>query len=138
MRLPMLLCLALALRVEAHDAHGRSNAPAEARRLKSPAKPSEESLAAARAQYDKLCANCHGEDGRARTKAAGAMKIRPTDLTNYLMESMKDGEIYWVVANGIEQRMPAFGKTLEESERWAMAVCERERTCSKSSRARSR
>ena len=104
----------------AHDAHGRSNAPAEARRLKNPAVVSEAALASAKQQYDKLCANCHGGDGRALTKAAGAMPVRPTDLANYLMESMKDGEIYWVIANGIDQRMPAFASKLAETERWEL------------------
>jgi mono/diheme cytochrome c family protein len=55
-----------------------------------------------------------------RTKAAGAMAVRPTDLTNYLMESMKDGEIFWVVANGIGQRMPAFRARLNEPAQWEM------------------
>ncbi|MCC6536419.1 MAG: di-heme enzyme [Bryobacterales bacterium] len=111
----MLLLAAPAL---AHDAHGRSNAPAEARRLKNPVPAGE--TTAAQSKYAALCAGCHGEDGRARTKAAGAMAVRPTDLTNYLMESMKDGEIYWVVAHGIGQSMPAFAAQLSEREQWEM------------------
>jgi cytochrome c peroxidase len=111
-----LACVPAALL--AHDAHGRSNAPAEARRLKNPVARSEAALATAKERYAVLCANCHGDDGRSRTKAAGAMPVRPTDLNNYLMESMKDGEIYWVIANGIDQRMPAFASKLAETERW--------------------
>lgn len=110
----------------AHDAHGRSNAPAEARRLKNPVARAESSLESAKAKYETLCANCHGADGRARTKTAGALPVRPTDLTNYLMESMKDGEIFWVVGNGIEQRMPGFAGKLDERSRWDLVHYVRE------------
>ena len=89
-----LLCAASAATLAAHDAHGRSNAPAEARRLKNPVAASAPVLDAARQHYNAQCANCHGEDGRARTKTAGAMPVRPTDLSHYLMESIKEGEIY--------------------------------------------
>ncbi len=107
-----------------HDAHGRLNAPPEARRLRNPAvRPATE---ADFNRYIALCGNCHGPDGRSRTKAAGAMATRPTDLTNYLMESMKDGEIYWVVAHGIETRMPAFAAQLNEADRWQMVMVVRE------------
>ncbi|MCI0364706.1 MAG: c-type cytochrome, partial [Phycisphaerales bacterium] len=102
----------------ANDAHGRSNAPAEARRLKNAVPLSDAALASAKTQYSTLCATCHGDDGKARTKTAGALPVRPTDFTNYLMESMKDGEIHWVVAHGIEQRMPAFAGKLSEQQRW--------------------
>jgi cytochrome c peroxidase len=107
-----------------HDAHGRSNAPPEARRLRNPAVrlPTEADFN----RYIALCGSCHGPDGRSRTKAAGAMTTRPTDLTNYLMESMKDGEIYWVVAHGIETRMPAFAAKLNEADRWQMVMVVRE------------
>lgn len=119
MRFLFLLALA-PFTLLAHDAHGRSNAPAEARRLKNPVVRSDSALASSKTRYATLCANCHGDDGRARTKTAGAMPVRPTDLTNYLMESMKDGEIYWVIANGIDQRMPAFASKLGETERWEL------------------
>jgi cytochrome c peroxidase len=120
------LLLACAASMLAHDAHGRSNAPAEARRLKSPIAMDATALQAGKQHYTALCANCHGEDGRARTKTAGALPVRPTDLSNYLMESMKEGEIYWVIANGIDQRMPAFSDKLDEKQRWQAALYVRE------------
>lgn len=128
--MPALRCLSAMLCLAAlafsHDAHGRSNAPVEARRLKNPVERTETALAGAKSHYETLCAGCHGEDGRARTKTAGAMPVRPTDLTTYLMESMKDGEIFWVVANGIEQRMPAFREKLDEPAQWGMVHYVRE------------
>jgi cytochrome c peroxidase len=116
----ILLMVLMPAGLLAHDAHGRSNAPAEARRLKNPVVRTEAGVGAAKAKYTALCAGCHGEDGRARTKTAGMLPARPTDLSNYLMESMKDGEIYWVVANGIGPKMPEFSTKLGETERWEM------------------
>lgn len=104
----------------AHDAHGRSTAPPEARHLKSPLPPTVEHAAAAKPYYDQLCAACHGDDGKARTPLAGKLPVRPTNLAEFLMESMRDGEIYWVVTYGIEKNMPAFGGQLSDSQRWEM------------------
>jgi cytochrome c peroxidase len=122
MRILALILLAAAARLAAHDAHGRSNAPPEARRLKNPLPHSESRAANARSNYERLCASCHGLDGRARTPLAGKLPHRPTDLTNYLMESMRDGEIFWVIKNGIDQKMPAFGKQLGEEGAWELVL----------------
>jgi len=104
----------------AHDAHGHSTAPPEARLLQSPLAASDEQAAAARPAYERLCAGCHGADGKARTPIAGKLAVRPTNLSEYLMESMRDGEIFWVIGNGIPPGMPAFGAQLNETERWQL------------------
>jgi cytochrome c peroxidase len=118
MRTLVFLLLFAATVGHAHDAHGRSTAPPEARRLKSPISATAENAAASWPFYENLCSSCHGADGRARTAIAGKLPVRPTDLAGYLMESMRDGEIYWVITNGIEKTMPAFGSQLDEIERW--------------------
>lgn len=110
----------------AHDAHGRSTAPLQARLLKSPLPATPEHAAAAKPFYDRLCAGCHGADGKARTPLAGKLPVRPTNLAEYLMESMRDGEIYWVVSNGIEKNMPSFGAELSDTQRWEMLQYVRE------------
>jgi cytochrome c peroxidase len=57
---------------------------------------------------------------------AGKLPVRPTNLANYLMESMRDGEIYWVITNGIDKSMPAFEKQLSETDRWQIVQYVRE------------
>ncbi len=42
------------------------------------------------------------------------------------MESMREGEIYWVVAHGIGANMPAFHGQLDEKQRWQVVVYVRE------------
>jgi cytochrome c peroxidase len=58
------------------------------------------------------------------------LPIRPTDLSEYTMESMRDGEIYWVVTHGIAQggaqHMPAFEQPLSETQRWELVLWVRE------------
>jgi len=121
-----LLGLLVSIAVRAHDAHGRANAPMEARRLRSPLPNSQQHLEQGRAAFESSCASCHGTDGKSRTRLAGSMAVRPTDLSNYLMESMKDGEIFWVVTHGIDDRMPAFDKSLDDTRRWQVVQYVRE------------
>jgi len=122
----LLVVLFLSAPVFAHDAHGRANAPLEARRIHNPLTASEAALGTGQALFDSSCATCHGPDGKARTVLAGKLSVRPTDLSNYLMESMRDGEIYWVVVNGIGDHMPAFEGTLDETQRWQVVLYVRE------------
>ena len=126
MRKLVALFLAVPLICQAHDAHGRSTSPPEARRLKSPLPVTPQHAAAAKPLYDQFCASCHGSDGKARTPLAGKLPIRPTNLAEYLMESMRDGEIYWVVRNGIDKNMPSFGSQLSDTQRWEMVQYVRE------------
>ncbi|HTP32994.1 MAG TPA: di-heme enzyme [Candidatus Acidoferrales bacterium] len=118
-KLALLFCFGGGL-CHAHDAHGHSSAPPEARLLKSPLAFTAEQAAAAQPVYGRRCAGCHGDDGKGRTPAAAKLPVRPTNLTEYLMESMRDGEIYWVVSHGIPGNMPPFGDQLSETERWQL------------------
>lgn len=128
MRLATLsLAIVFACSIAAHDARGRTSAPVESRRLKNPVQSTEAVLYSALATYTRHCSACHGDDGKARTKRAGAMPSRPTDLTNYFMKNMKDGEIYWVITYGVSAKgMPSFGSTLSETQRWELVLWVRE------------
>src|SRR5262245_41568996 len=65
----------------AHEGHKHSHAPASAKKLKNPLTATDENIAAGRVLFNKNCATCHGEDGKAKTDVAKAMKVKPTDLT---------------------------------------------------------
>ena len=120
MRSVLILLGVACLCARAHDAHGRSTAPPEARLLKSPLAASEEHAAAAKVAYERFCVGCHGSDGRSRTALAANIPVRPTNLSEYLMESMRDGEIFWVIGNGIAPYMPSFGAHLSATQRWEL------------------
>jgi cytochrome c peroxidase len=110
----------------AHDAHGHTTAPPEARVLKSPLAASAENVAAGKAQYERLCLPCHGVDGKARTAIAAKLRVRPSNLVEYIMEAMYDGEIYWVETHGVFPAMPSFEKQLAETQRWQVMQYVRE------------
>jgi len=109
-----------------HDAHGHTTAPPEARELKSPLAASAENVAAGKVQYERLCLSCHGADGKARTAIAAKLRVRPSNLVEYIMEAMYDGEIYWVETNGAFPIMPSFAKQLTPTERWQIVQYVRE------------
>src|SRR5437870_10586000 len=94
------------LSASAHEGH--RPAPASDKKLKNPLTATEENIEAGRALFNRNCASCHGDDGKAKTDVAAAMKVKPTDLTGHEMHGITDGEIYWVITNGINKSaMPA-------------------------------
>lgn len=113
-----ILFLTTAFLLPAHDGHGKAHAPASAKTLKSPLTAAQAKPELGKPLYEKACASCHGPDGAAQTTAAAAMKPKPTNLVDHRMDSMKDGEIYWVVTNGIAKSMPAMKTQLNDQERW--------------------
>jgi mono/diheme cytochrome c family protein len=109
------------LSVSAHEGH--RHAPESARKLKNPLTPTKENIEAGQALFNRHCASCHGEDGKAKTDIAAGMKVKPTDLTGQTMHVITDGEIYWVVTNGIKKSgMPALNAKTNPNERWQMAL----------------
>ena len=109
--------------VSAHEGHKLKNAPASAKKLKNPLTATDENIAAGRKLFTQNCASCHGEDGKSRTDIAKAMKVKPSDLTGKAMQGITDGEIYWVVTDGIKSaKMPAFKSKASDEERWRMTL----------------
>ncbi len=102
----------------AHDGHGKKTAPASAKALKSPLTPAQAKPESGQPLYEKTCATCHGSDGQAKTAQASKMKPPPTNIADHRMDSMADGEIYWVITNGIGKTMPAYKAQLTDVERW--------------------
>jgi len=107
----------------AHEGHKRSNAPASAKKLKNPLTAGEETINAGKQLFNNHCAICHGEDGKSKTDVAASMKKKPTDLTAKEMRGITDGEIYWVLTNGVAKNgMPGFKTKANDKERWQMTV----------------
>ncbi len=63
------------------------------------------------------CASCHGKDGRSPTNIGKSMYPRVLDLGAPEVQKLSDGEIFWVIKNGIRlSGMPGFGKILSDQE----------------------
>jgi cytochrome c peroxidase len=98
------------------------HAPAQARMLTSPLELTEADVAAGAEAFKSRCASCHGADGKGPLLWQNG-KPKPADLTDPRMREHVDGEIYWVVTNGItESGMPASATHLGERARWQVTA----------------
>ncbi len=73
--------------------------------------------------YAVNCAMCHGADGHGHSvvgdQFAAAGTVPPVDLTGDRVRQRTDGQLWWLIANGIGN-MPAFSSLLTEDEMWAL------------------
>jgi mono/diheme cytochrome c family protein len=107
----------------AHEGHKRKNAPLSAKKLKNPLTATKENITQGRALFNQHCASCHGQDGKGKTTIATSMKSKPTDLTGSAMQGITNGEIYWVITNGIKLAgMPAYKTKANTQARWQMTL----------------
>jgi mono/diheme cytochrome c family protein len=69
------------------------------------------------------CAMCHGGDGRGTGMIAERFAANsanpPADLTSGRVRARSDGQLYWIVTNGIGN-MPPFGDLLTDDQRWTV------------------
>ena len=111
---------------EAYVARGfrRLAMPRKAREVRNPVKSSPEVLAAAMEHYADHCATCHGNDGSGRTLVGRGLYPKPPDMTLPATQQLSDGELYYVIENGVRLTgMPAFGENAgneEDTESWAL------------------
>jgi len=92
--------------------HVRSFAiPGEARNASNPVRPSPEVLSEAMEHFADHCATCHGNDGSGQTLYGKGLYPKPPDMRQSETQNLTDGEIYWIIHNGIRfTGMPAFGE----------------------------
>ena len=79
--------------------------------------------------YAVNCAPCHGRDGRGQTLVGEHFRARgfvaPVDFTSPRPQGRTDGELYWIIVNGLGN-MPPFGDLLHDDEVWATVHAIRE------------
>jgi mono/diheme cytochrome c family protein len=69
------------------------------------------------------CAICHGNDGRGDTPIGRGLHPRVPDLTLAATQELPDGELFWIIENGIRLTgMPAFGKESPDDDEHAWAL----------------
>ena len=82
-----------------------------------------ESLARGAEVYRINCAMCHGEQGRGNGIVGdilvGNSYLRPPDLTAPGTQAKADGDLFWILTNGIVV-MPRFKNLLTEEDRWSV------------------
>ncbi|ATB46269.1 c-type cytochrome [Corallococcus macrosporus] len=99
--------------------------PAGARELKNPLIPlPSQALANARAHWGDHCAICHAADGSGQTPIGQGLYPRPPDMRAAPTQDLSDGELYWIIQNGIRLTgMPAWGQAHDDAgnnDSWAL------------------
>jgi mono/diheme cytochrome c family protein len=86
--------------------------PKDARKQQNPVEASEANLRDARLHFADHCAFCHANDGGGDTMLGNGLYPKPPDLRKPETQKLSDGEIFWIIENGVRfTGMPAFGGT---------------------------
>jgi mono/diheme cytochrome c family protein len=84
--------------------------PSNARLAQNPLLATEEDLRDARMHFADHCAICHANDGSCDTPFGRNLYPKPPDLRREQTQKLADGEIFWIIENGVRfTGMPAFG-----------------------------
>jgi len=93
--------------------------PSKAKEEKNPFTASEDLLRGARNRYEDNCALCHANNGSGLTDVGKNLYPKPPDLRKPLVQNLTDGELYFIIHNGIRLTgMPAWGPARYDSESW--------------------
>src|SRR5580700_7050882 len=83
--------------------------PSAARALTNPVAASQENLRDGRLHFADHCAICHGNDGSCDTMIGSGLYPKPPDLRLAETQKLSDGELFWIIENGVRfTGMPAF------------------------------
>jgi mono/diheme cytochrome c family protein len=86
--------------------------------LSNPIQREPEIIAAGRAHFADHCAVCHANDGSGDTMFGRGMWPKPPDLRREETQNLSDGEIFYIIENGIRfSGMPGFGTETGEGEK---------------------
>jgi len=89
--------------------------PRSAQALKSPVAKSSEVLAEGMAHYADHCAACHANDGSGETELGLGLYPKPPDMRLQATQSLTDGELFYIIENGVRLTgMPAWSTGTEE------------------------
>ncbi|MBI4888671.1 MAG: cytochrome c [Acidobacteria bacterium] len=88
-----------------------------ARGLRNPVAPAPAVVAAGRAHFADHCASCHGNDGGGDTEMGRNLFPKAPDMRLAATQNLTDGELFWVIENGIRfTGMPGWSTGTAEGE----------------------
>jgi mono/diheme cytochrome c family protein len=92
-------------------------APASAQKVANPITSNEQSIAAGKELYTKVCYDCHGKKGKGDGPKSGDLNKSPKDFTKEVIQKQSDGSLFWKVTEG-RKPMPSFKTDLSPDQRW--------------------
>ena len=97
--------------------------PASERDAKNPFAPAAEVLSEARTHFADHCASCHGNDGSGKTEIGQNLYPKAPDMRLQETQNLTDGEIYYIIHNGIRlSGMPAWGTEEKDEDSWKLVA----------------
>lgn len=88
-----------------------------ARELPNPVERTPGVIADGRAHYADHCAVCHANDGSGKTEMGQGMWPKPPDMRLPATQELSDGELFWIIENGIRfTGMPGWTTDTQEGE----------------------
>jgi mono/diheme cytochrome c family protein len=73
--------------------------------------------------YVDMCLMCHGAPGIEPSEFARHLSPQPPEMTSAVIQALTDGELFWIIANGIMATgMPAFGPSHREEGLWQIVT----------------
>jgi mono/diheme cytochrome c family protein len=93
--------------------------PSEAKAVTNPSPLTAERLPAAQDHWVAHCSGCHALDGGGDTPIGKNLFPKPPDMKAPLTQDLSDGEIYYIISNGIRfTGMPAWGNEDSPEDIW--------------------
>ena len=97
--------------------------PANARNEHNLVTPSDQNLQEAMDHIADHCATCHGNDGSGDTLYGKGLYPKPPDLRLPETQNLSDGELYWIIENGVRfTGMAAFGGVHRLHDSWKLVL----------------
>ena len=97
--------------------------PANARSEHNPVPLSDQNLHEAMAHFADHCAPCHGNDGSGDTLYGRGLYPKPPDLRLAETQKLSDGELFWIIENGIRfTGMPGFVPPHGSQDDWKLVL----------------
>lgn len=101
----------------------RFSVPSAARSKPNPFTAAPELMTEARHHFADHCAICHANDGSGNTVIGRNLNPPAPDMKLMPTQSMSDGELYYVIHNGIRfTGMPAWGESDPDNDSWKLVL----------------
>jgi mono/diheme cytochrome c family protein len=95
--------------------------PAAARALPNPYAGNREAWRLGLDRFQEHCSLCHDSDGRGQAVVGRSLYPRAPDMTLPATQEMTDGEIYYIIRNGVRLTgMPGWAAMQTEAESWQL------------------
>ena len=89
--------------------------PGEIRNRQNPIAVSDSVIAAGRDHFADHCASCHANDGSGSTEMGQNLFPKAPDMRQAATQSLTDGELFWIIENGVRfTGMPGWSTATEE------------------------